>query len=141
MVYATFEQVSSRIARLDLDDLTPVTQNNVELFADDVSAEIDSALVALGYGVPVTEPTWFMNRLRSLCSDGAAAITLKASFPDAKGPGEQPAYAYYEKRYQNGLKQLNAGAHPKKAELGTADTYLTQNPDLDVPLNTSARQF
>jgi hypothetical protein len=134
MAYAVVGNVQGRIARHVLTGTTPVTTTQVGEFIDDIDAEINGVLVLLGYVVPVVEPTWFMTRLRALSSDGSAAITLKALFPDAVGPGGSPAYAFYEQRYRAGLKMLKDGAHPKAASGVAAATYFTNHPDEEADL-------
>lgn len=134
MAYATTDNVQGRIARHVLSGSTPVTTTQVGVFIEDIDAEINGVLIKLGYTVPVSTPAWFMTRLRSLSSDGAAAITLKSLFPEATGPGGSPAYAFYDKRYRDGLKMLLDGAHPKAAGAATAATYLTENPDEEATL-------
>lgn len=131
MAYAEFSHVQNRFARHHLSSSTPVSQSQVDDIIDDIAGEIDGVLVNLGYSVPVTEPTWFLNRLRSLNADGAASITLKSLFPESSGPGSTSAYAFYDLRYRNGLKALKNGAHPKKADLLAASTYFTKNAVAD----------
>lgn len=134
MAYTAVANVQGRIARHVLTGTTPVTTAQVGEFIDDVDAEINGVLVRLGYSVPVSEPAWFMTRLRALSSDGSAAITLKALFPDAIGPGAAPAYSFYEQRYRSGLKMILEGAHPNAVGAATAATYFTNHPDEEATL-------
>ena len=141
MAYAAVTDVQGRIARHVLTDDTPVTTAQVDEFIADVDAEINGVLVRLGYTVPVKSPVWFIARLRSLSSDGSAAITLKALFPDAIGPGAAPAYAFYERRYREGLNLLREGSHPTASGVTTVATYLTEHPSEDVNLFDVAKQY
>jgi len=138
MAYATVANVQGRIARHVLTASTPVTTTQVGEFIDDIDAEINGVLIKLGYAVPVSEPAWFMTRLRALSSDGSAAITLKSLFPEATGPGGSPAYAFYDKRYRDGIKMLLDGAHPKASSSAVASTYFTENPDEEATLGDLA---
>lgn len=141
MAYAAFANVQNRIARHVLTTSTPVKIVTVEEFIDDVDAEINSLLFKLRYSIPVTEPEWFVTRLRSLSADGAAAITLKSLFPEATGPGGSPAYAFYEERYRDGLKAIEGGAHPRSSNVETAATWFTEHPDLDTTLFKVQEQY
>jgi hypothetical protein len=138
MAYAAVADVQGRIARHTLTGTTPVTVTQVGVFIDDIDSEINGVLVRLGYSVPVSDPDWFMTRLRALSSDGSAAITLKALFPDATGPGGSPAYAFYEQRYRAGLKMLMGGAHPNAAGTVAASTYFTNHPEEEAELGDLA---
>lgn len=141
MAYAAFVNVQNRIARHVLTTSTPVKPDQVDEFVEDVSSEIDAILVQIGYAVPVSEPDWFMTRLRSLNADGAAAITLKSLFPEATGPGGSPAWSFYQRRYDAGIKSLLDGAHPKAANVLTAETYFTDHPSKDIPLFKVQEQY
>ena len=141
MAYAAVIDVQGRIARHVLTDQTPLTPDQVDEFIADVDAEINGVLVRLGYTVPVMSPVWFIARLRSLSSDGSAAIALKALFSDAVGPGAAPAYAFYERRYREGLKLLKEGTHPNASGVTTVATYFTERPSEDVNLFDVAKQY
>ena len=129
MAYAAFVNVQNRIARFPIDASTRVSPEMVDEFLDDVSSEVDARLVALGQTVPIVTPAWFLTRLRSLVADGAAAITLKAMFPDARGPGETAAYEFYDARYRRGFADLETlvTVLGSSSTVSAMSTYFTEN--------------
>lgn len=108
----------------------------------ETSAEIDMALGSVGYTIPVTTPASAVSWLKAICNYGAAAEALKSAFPESiqstNGGPIVPAYAFWEKRYQDALAMIRsremvlAGAPMANGSL--AETYLTDNPDND-PFN------
>jgi len=107
---------------------------------DATSVEVDGMLSSQGIVVPVTEPTWFKDKLALLTSYGAAAMILKAAYPEASGPGSNPAYMFWETRYQQGLAAMRKGqdvptATTQAAYPGTLpSSYFTRNPDEEEEL-------
>ncbi|KKL83979.1 hypothetical protein LCGC14_1969340 [marine sediment metagenome] len=115
MTYAVEADVQERMARIAISDVSKVTSSQVTDIEAQIAAEIDSLLDYKGVSVPVTSPDWFVTRLQGLSADGTTSIVLKSFFPEAVGPGESPAYAFYESRYRRGLKMLEeygAGESP-----------------------------
>lgn len=120
------------------EDTTPDIAD-VGRMIDGVSSEIDSRLSQQGIAVPVTGPLWFMDMLRSIAADGATALALRSMYPDTRGPGETPAFAYFEKRYQDALKGFADGSTiPPGLATGGANilssNYFTRNPDEEEEL-------
>jgi hypothetical protein len=101
-----------------------------------VAAEIDMHLSSVGYTVPATTPAEFVVWLAQVNADGAVARVLKSAFPNSivsqNGGPVIPAYAYYEKKYQDALRAIDERTvSPAGASVGSAmlaRTYLTDNP-------------
>ncbi len=133
MAYSTTEEVNRLLGPHKATVTTPVTIEDVDALRESVSYQIDAVLVAAGISsVPVTDET-FSNYLGTIESWGAAAHTLKALFPEAIGAGEQPAFAYWQKLFDDALENL-PGLIPS-ALMGARDNasgYFTENPDEDV---------
>lgn len=85
---------------------TRVTGPMLDVFIEDVEAEIDVALMAVGYAAPYDEPGAFLTWLGKLAADGAAATLLKAWFTDTAGPNSENSWSVFERRYRDGLKGI-----------------------------------
>lgn len=136
MAYTTLDDVRSLIAQFTVDASSKPAATQVQAMTEDISTEIDSVIAAAGYAVPVTAPSWWINWLALLNAYGAAATALKSMFPGASGVGENPAYAFWEQRYKDGLVRLADGsaippAVARSVAAVGASTYLTRNPDAD----------
>lgn len=133
MSYATSAQVLGAMGKFTLGASTTPTLTQANTLIDDVSKEIDAILVGLGVAVPVTAPAAFLAYLATVNEYGATAAILKAMFPGAAGPGENPAFAFWEKRYQGALTDLRNGrtldGSLVTSGVNLASTYLTDNPD------------
>ncbi len=113
------------------------TELQLLAFIEETSAEIDMALGSVGYVTPVTTPASAVTWLKAVCNYGVAAEALKAAFPESvqssNGGPVIPAYAYWEKRYQDALALIREGSMslPDAPTTGAQDaqTYLTDNPD------------
>jgi hypothetical protein len=134
MSYSEVADVRARMAQFTIGDSTKPTTTQAETFIEETDAEIDVLLVARGVSVPVTTPAAFLSWLGNVSANGATATVLKSMFPSATGVGETPAYAFFEKRYQDALKALRDGS-VIPASLITEDedssevsTYFTRNP-------------
>ena len=88
---------------------TLITTSQAEAVLDAVSREIDMHLRARGYGLPVTDADALAS-LKSICMYGTAAAVLKVVFPADSGiGGDAGAAAYWEGKYQEQLKLIDAG--------------------------------
>lgn len=143
MSYATVTDLKAVIPFLTISSSTVPTLVQVTAIVDDTSSEIDTVLAGRGIAPPVASPDYFVDRLRLLNSYGAAAATLKAFFPEHTGPGEQPAFAFWETRYREGLKALRTGDDiPTSMGEGESNVkpsgYFTRNPNEEETLGDLA---
>lgn len=106
--YTDVDKVNRILGPHAVSDTTPVTRESAELLVKAVQSEIDTELAMLGVtsALPFATVSPFRTYLGAIASWGVAAQILKASFPEATGPGESPAYAYWEKKYQEALEEV-----------------------------------
>jgi hypothetical protein len=143
MTYGVICDVEGLMAQFTISGTTKPDDTKAGVILDDVSDEIDVVLAAYGLTVPVTAPAYFLAWLGLLNAYGATAAILKSMFPGSTGPGENPAWAFWEKRYREGLAGLKDGSLiPGEAVPAAAfpdpSTYLTRNPDQDEDLGDIA---
>lgn len=104
-----------------------------------ISSQIDVCLKSVGVAsVPVTSAadSTFATFLAEVNKWGATAEFLKGMFPEATGPGENPAFAFWQKKYDDVLKGWKDPDGPFGLPTGLlggpgdADpsTYFTRNP-------------
>lgn len=140
--YAQAADVQARMVRIPTGAANTLTTENLDLLIEQIEGEIEMVLAGRDVFVPVTTPSWFISRLRSLACDGAAALAMKAVFPEVQGPGSSPAYAYFETRYRQGLIQLQRMTLPSSVVTAGATldvtTYFTRNPDLPATYGENA---
>lgn len=139
MAYATMTDLQGMISQFTITSTSVPTTTQATLLITDTASEIDARLAAKGVTVPVASPASFVRALALLNAYGAAAAVLKSKFPAAIGPGETPAWAFWEKRYQDGLDAISDGSMLPPDVTGSAgsdfvlpSTYLTENPDTEV---------
>jgi hypothetical protein len=143
MAYATLSEVQELIAQFPITaSSAPDTTQATEIIAD-ISDEVDVRLAGAGIAVPVDTPEYFLRWLGVLTGYGSAAAILKSMFPAAVGPGETPAYAFWEERYQAGLKaitdgEISAPDTPTGSGFVEPSTYLTRNPDTNEDIGVNA---
>lgn len=143
MTYAALSDLQGSLAYLTIGASSVPTSTQVGVILDDISDEIDTVLAGQGMAPPITAPDYFVGRLKRLNVYGAAAAVLKSFFPEARGQGENPAYAFWEARYRDGLKALRSGADipssitESKANLQPSG-YFTRNPDAEEVLGSLA---
>lgn len=99
--------------RGDYSATTKPTSTQVEEFIDQISNTIDSTLAGRGLTVPVTTPAYFVDRIKLLNAQGAAALAEMAMFPETGGPGFSPHGKQLWDIYQAGIKQLREGQLPE----------------------------
>lgn len=143
MAYATLAEVQGLIAQFTIGASTTPNTTQANAIITDVSNEIDVRLASAGFSVPVTTPAYLLDWLGLLNAYGAAAAILKSAFPDAVGPGDTPAYAFWEERYQAGLKLISDGeVAPPGAGSNENNvlpsTYLTRNADAEEAIGVIA---
>jgi hypothetical protein len=144
MAYAAIADVQRLIAQWPLSNTSTPTTAQATAITDDTAAEIDARLASVGVTVPVTAPASFLRALALLNGYGAAAAILKSMLPGATGPDETPAYAFWEKRYQDGLAALISGDGTIPPDvIGSSSsvlpsTYLTENPDTELRIGRNA---
>lgn len=149
MVYASNSQVQGAIAKFTVGASTKPTTTQMSTIISEVEGIIDSVLSAKGIAVPVTLPAHFEQALEGISVAGSAARVLKSMFPDAVGAGETPAYAYWQKLFDDGIKALVDGSLIPDDPLvvGSASgyvapsTYFTNNPDEEAEIGTIAEPF
>lgn len=136
MAYAVIADVQDLIAQFPLSTTSTPTTAQATTIMNDTANEIDMRLSRAGVTTPVTTPAAFLRALALLNAYGTAAAVLKSMFPAATGPGETPAYAFWEKRYQDGLAAISDGSFLPddvvvvgSSGLVEPSTYLTRNPD------------
>lgn len=115
----------------ELDETTQVTLAELSDFITDAEAEIDAALVAVGFGAPATAPAAFVSWLGKLATEGAAATLLKAWFQDAQGVAGESAWAVYERRFNEGIKRLLAGSMTPSESATSTDAETPFAPEAD----------
>lgn len=130
--YTNTANTRSRFVRFPTGLTETMTDDDLDLIIEQIEGEIEMVLASRDVAVPVTTPSWFLARLRSLASDGSAAIALKSIFPEVQGPGSTPAYAYYETRYRQGLLRLERMTLPgtvvRASTRVAPSTYFTKYP-------------
>lgn len=143
MAYATVPDVERLMAQFVIGSSTKPTETQVETIIADTEQEINAILAGRRITVPVTQPTEFVGWLKLLVSYGATAAVLKSMFPSAAGPGETPAYAFWESRYKAGLKGLSDGTLlPAEYQTGIKpNTYFTRNPSSEESLGDIAEPW
>jgi hypothetical protein len=147
MAYATSSEVQGAIAKFTIGASTKPSTTQLTVMLAEIDGYIDSILAAKGVVVPVTAPAYFTQALQSIGVAGVAARVLKSMFPDAVGADETPAYAYWQARFDDGIKALVDGSLIPDEVVGTTSgyvapsTYLTNNPDEEVDLGDIGEPF
>ena len=117
-------------------------------FVDEVEAEVNVALAGAGVdAIPVTGDATFQTYLGFVVQWGAAAAHLKGMCQETTGPGESPAFRFWEVKYQAALKLLRDGTDIPTALMAGGDdnplptSYFTRNPDTEEDLGDIAEPF
>lgn len=143
MAYATTTDVNAVLGDHAAASDTIPTITQLGLMIDGISSQIDTILKSQGVSsVPVSSSTdsTFATYLVEVNKWGAAAEFLKGMFPEATGPGENPAFAFWQKKYDDVLKMwTDAGITSPSQGIptdllggpGDADpsSYFTRNPN------------
>lgn len=141
MSYTSLTSVQALMARINqnaaFSSATAPTSTQITTMITDLSAEIDMTLASVGYTVPVTAAGTFLTYLGLVCQYGVVAEVLKAMFPEStanpNGGPVIPAWAFWEKRYQDALTKLGTRkivdpTAPMSSD-SLARSYLTDYPD------------
>ncbi len=144
MPYAILNDVIKLFPKFgDLGGTTKPTRQDADEMVTHIDNEVNVSLAGANYTVPVTAPQFFLDWLKVVVAYGAAAAILKEMFPAASGPGENPAFAFWESRYKAALKGIKDGSlvPPDVAATGAfaaPSTYFTRNPDTEEDLGDIA---
>lgn len=143
--YGTIGELQELIAQFTISASSKPNTTQATAIIQGISDEIDVALQGVGVTVPATTPAYFLNWLAALNSYGAAAAVLKSMFPDAVGPGDTPAYAFWNEWYQRGLAAIRDGSLVPVSIIVVGSgsyvlpsTYLTNNPDTNEDIGIIA---
>ncbi len=114
MAYASIASVKSRAGALSRSwtDTSQPSNPDLEVFLDDVAAEIDGYLQARGLTPPVAGSA-AANALRGVNADGGLVLALEATFPEGTDKTIENARSRYEKTVQ----AIVEGTHPAVALL------------------------
>jgi len=143
MVYGTAADVQDLIAQFVISTQSTPMLVQLGTILTDISNEIDVTLDGAGIAAPVATPQYFVDWLGRLNAYGTAAAVLKSMFPAAADPGEQPAYAFWEERYQKGLQGIRDRTMTPSTVVTNANTiqpstYLTRNSESEENLGDIA---
>lgn len=142
MTYAATADIQARVAQFTISATSKPTTTQVGLIQGDISHDINVALGSKGITTPFADDgSEFYDWLGAVEAWGTTAELLKSMFPNATGPAETPAYAYYEKRYQAAIKGILDGSLiPSTVSTSAlrASTYFTRNPDSNEDLGDIA---
>ena len=139
--YSTTDDVNTLLGPHKVTSDTSFTLANLTAVLLRLSARVDAILNSVGFApVPVvddssTEIGILLGHLKTVVSWGGAAISFKANFPEAVGPGETPAYAYWDKKWTDALIRLAARQDVPRSLFGTiyqAASYFSENPDQEL---------
>jgi hypothetical protein len=111
MAYCTITDVRGKNPKQTYSASSTPTQTQVEQFITDIAVEIDNVLQSLGYAIPVTTPANFVNHLKQVNANGAAALADMAMFPDSP-EGTSPYGKQLYSIYQKQLAALRNGEIP-----------------------------
>jgi len=136
MAYASQSEVEALNPKQVYGATTSPTATELALLITQISNEIDSALGAQGYTVPVTTPAYFVAHLAYLNALGAGALAEGGMFPSTTGMGETSHWSFLLKLYQRGLDLLRKGEVPldlpgSSSSVGAA-SYATVQTDYDT---------
>ncbi len=142
MAYTTTTDVNAVLGDHAATTTSVPTLAQLTLMIDGINSQIDNCLQSVGVAsVPVTSGanSVFATFLAEVNKWGAAAEFLKGMFPEATGPGENPAFAFWQKKYTDVLDGWKDTGDQGPIGIpvgllggpGDADpsTYFTRNPD------------
>ena len=140
--YTDATKVAGLISQFAIDGSSSPTTTELDAIMEDVAGELNTCMAAQGLAVPVTTPDYFLDWLEGLASAGAAARALKSMFPGATGPAETPAYSFWHRIYDNGLKMIKSGdaIPPDAVSTGVIapSTYGTKHPVTNADVGENA---
>lgn len=134
MAYCAIDDVRALNPKRTYDASSKPTSTQVEAFIDNAANEMDTVLSARGLAVPVAAPTHFVDHLKHVNANGAAATAEMAMFPEAVGtPGGSPHGQQLYRIYRSQLTQLEKGELPvsvdgKASPQGFFERHPTDEP-------------
>lgn len=139
MAHTTKENVNVLLGPHAVSSSTSVTLDDLENIVDNINAEVNLRAGAAGFSTDESDSTNIGKYLKSVVQWGAAASALKGLFPEATGPGTNPAFAFWEDRYQKALAYFDKLAFEEDVAVSTDDpplpsTYFTRNRNQDEEL-------
>jgi hypothetical protein len=116
----------------------PLTLGAVGSIVFQISAELDAAAAAAGYGVPVsTTATGAYAQMQQAAQAGAAWLVLRDVFPNVSGTADRASIASeYRDAYRGFLKMLREGTVPlvgASLDTGTAGRQLPRSRGIATP--------
>ena len=139
MAYSTTAEVNRLLGPHAVTATTPVTTTDVDALRASVSYHIDAVLRGAHVSVLPVADASFKNYLATIEAWGVAAQVLKALFPEASGPGEQPAHAYWQSLFDKAVRDLSELVPSSLLETEMlASNYFTKHPEEEAELGTLA---
>jgi hypothetical protein len=142
MPYSTNIQVNRNLGPHTVSIDTIVTVAEVDALRTETAAQIDAVLASLNVTLPITPGHALLAYLGAVESWGVTAQALKMMFPEAVGPGESPAWAFWQKKYDDALLMLRDGVGVYQdlsdIEEMVASSYFTNNPETEAELGQLA---
>lgn len=140
MAYTDTDAVNGALGPHAATGNTTPTITQLSAMIEGINSQIDTCLKSVGVAsVPVTSAvdSTFATFLAEVNKWGAMAEFLKAMFPEATGPGENPAFAFWQRKYDDVIKGWKDPDGPfglptgLLGDPGDADpsTYFTRNPN------------
>jgi hypothetical protein len=136
--YADLTDVKSEMGALAsglTDASSPSNTDVMNRILPDIQGEIDGVLSHRGLAVPVSAPSSFLDRLKSLNAVGAAARAVGALFPMAQGAQSTTLSQWLLNLYNAGLDRLRNGEGIPDTLLidagggGLPRSFTTSHPD------------
>lgn len=133
-MYAEIADVERLMAQFNLSQSTKPSREQVESIIADTEHEVNVMLDSASILIPIdVASVSFLGFLKMVVSYGATAAILKSMFPSIQGPGDTPAYAFWESRYNSRLKGIIDGTLVPSDVIRTTtkakpSTYFTRNP-------------
>src|ERR1044071_4377765 len=129
--YAALELVQGLISQFPIGNNSNPSRDQAEKIILAISQEMNGYL-GVHTTTPVTTPAYFVSWLEAVNSWGAAAAILKSMFPNTTGAGENPAWSFWQKKYEAAIKSLQDASGIPEDLLTVSrlkvSTYYTRNP-------------
>ena len=139
MAYSTTAEVNRLLGPHAVTATTPVTTTDVDALRASVSYHLDAVLRGAHVSVLPVADASFKNYLATIEAWGVAAQVLKALFPEASGPGEQPAHAYWQSLFDKAMKDLPQLVPSSLLETEVlASSYFTKHSEEEAELGILA---
>ena len=141
MSYAVADDVNVLMGPHKVTASTAFTLTDLTAILLRLSARVDGLLSSVGLGVvPVVddgsiETSILLAHLKTIVSWGGAAIAFRTLFPEAVGPGETPAFAYWDKKFTDASVRLAARNDIPRRLFGSrfaVSSYFTKSPAAEL---------